>query len=136
MAATAKTVLQILAPTNQRVKLLRYKFSFDGIFPTNEPVVVRLVTQTTAGTMTAFNASLQKSEPSLPETIQTTVTTNASAEPTTGNNYDSLNVHPQGGYAEFSGPGSEIIIAGGGRLGIVMTAPATVNVVVSVECEE
>ncbi len=46
------------------------------------------------------------------------------------------NIHPQSGYEHIFGVADEDIIAGGGRVGIVCTAPATVNVIPWIKCEE
>lgn len=62
------------------------------------------------------------------ETLQTTAQHTATAEPTAGDVVDVIECHPQGGYEKIFAPGDEIIIPGGGRIGIEVTAPATVNV--------
>jgi hypothetical protein len=54
VASTAKTVVQAVAPTNQRVKLLGWGVAFDGVLTTGKPVAIRLLRQTTAGTMSAL----------------------------------------------------------------------------------
>ena len=124
-AATAKTVIQIVAPTNQRLKLKEWGVFFDGVSGTAEPVQVRLLRQTTAGTMSALTPV---SRVPISETIQTTAQHTATAEPTAGDVLDVIECHPQGGYEKIFAPGDEIIMAGGGRIGIECTAPATVNV--------
>lgn len=133
-AATAKTVLQVTAPTNQRVKVLRVGIFFDGTSPTAEPVQVRVLRQTTAGTMTSLTPV--KTDGSLSETIQSTAQHTASAEPTAGNVLEALEIHPQGGREIIYPFGQEPIIQGGGRLGIELTAPAVVNCRTYMICEE
>lgn len=132
-AATAKTVLQVVAPANHRVVLKRWGVFCDGVSPTAEPVQVRLLRQTTAGTMSA--ATPRKMD-GYAETIQSTAQKTASAEPTAGDVLAVLEVHPQQGYAEAFPYGDEPIIAGGGRVGIECTAPAGVNVRAQLICEE
>lgn len=133
-AAAAKTVLQVVAPANHRVKVLRWGVFFDGTSVTGEPVQVRLLRQTTAGTMSANTP--QKLDGSLAESILSTAQDNASAEPTAGGVLDAIEVHPQGGYEMVFPPGQEPVIPGGGRLGIECTAPAAVNCRAKLVCEE
>jgi len=134
VAATAKTILQALAPTNQRLALRSFGVAFDGVSGSAEPVLVELVRQTTAGTMSAASEVLE--DDSLPETPQGTGTKNASAEPTTGAVIKSYNVHPQSGFERAFGPDEEILVKGGGRLGLRCTAPAGVNVTGFLSFEE
>lgn len=125
-AATAETVLQIVAPTNQRVKVLGWGVFFDGTSVTAEPVQVILTRQTGAGTSSA-NTPVRL-DGSLSETIQTTARDTFTAEPTSDDaTIDVVEVHPQQGYEKLYPLGQEPIIDGGGRLGIKCTAPAAVN---------
>lgn len=132
-AATAKTIVQLVAPTNHRVKLLRWGVSFDGTNATAEPVTVRLLRQTTAGTMTSLTPVQVRP---VAETIQATAQHTATVEPTAGDVLDIQDVHPQTGYDYTFTPGQEIVLAGGGRIGIECTAPAIVNVVGKLFFEE
>jgi len=52
--ATAKTVLQLVAASNHCVKIKSWGVFFDGTSVTAEPVQVRLLRQTDAGTMSAL----------------------------------------------------------------------------------
>lgn len=133
-AATAKTVLKIVAPANHRVAILGWGVSFDGISPTAEPVVVRLLRQTTAGTFTSLTPV--KADGSLGETVQTTAGHTATVEPTAGNILKRVNVHPQSGYEEVVPLGQEFVLAGGEQVGIECTAPAAVNVIPYIKFEE
>lgn len=134
VAATAKTVIQLLAPTNQRVKILGWGVFFDGTSVTGEPVQVRFLRQTTSGTMSALTSYKQVG--GLSETIQTTATQNASAEPTPGDVLDVAEVHPQSSYEVKYPYGETPVINGGGRLGLECTAPAGVNVRAKIIFEE
>ena len=134
VAATAKTVLQILAPTNQRIAVRGWGVSFDGVSGSAEPVVVEVLRQTTAGTMTSGTSASEDGLGS--ETIQTTVTKAATAEPTAGTIIRQENIHPQTGVEFRFAPDEELIVPGGGRLGIRCTAPAGVNVLARFICEE
>lgn len=124
-AATAKTVLQLVAPSNQRLLLKKWGVFFDGSDPLAQPVEVVLMKQTTAGTMTSLTPV--KISPGS-ETVQATAQHTATAEPTSSDIRDVVEVHPQSGYEVLFPMGEEIPVAGGERVGIVCTAPATVNV--------
>jgi len=123
-AATAKTVIQLVAPANHRVRVLGWGIFFDGVNTAGEPVQVRVMRQTTAGTMSALTPV--QVQP-VSETIQSTAQHTATAEPTAGDLIDMIECHPQQGYEVKFPMGQEIIIAGSGRLGIECTAPAIVN---------
>lgn len=125
-AATAITVLQVVAPTNQRLALRSFSVSFDGVSPTAEPVQVELVKQSTAGTSTAATP-VRDGDPGS-ETLQVTAVKNCTVEPTTSDVLRRYEVHPQTGYERAFGPDEEIWIPGGTRLGMRCTAPAAVNV--------
>lgn len=132
-AATAKTVLQVVAPSNHKVIVKRWGVFFDGTSPTAEPVQVRLLRQTTAGTMSSATPRKLGTDS---ETIQSTAQKTATVEPTAGDVLMPIEVHPQQGYAEILPYGDEYEIAGGGRIGIECTAPAGVNVRAYMACEE
>lgn len=131
-AATAKTILQLVAATNHLVKILSWSISFDGVSPTAAAVVVQVVRQTTAGTMSANTP--KKLNDSLPETLQTTARDTATVEPTATDVLDTLNIHPQTGYK--TPYGYEVIMGGADRIGWKATAPAGVNAIVTVHFEE
>lgn len=132
-AATARTIIQVAAATNHRVRILGIGLHCDGTSPTAEPIKVDIYRQTTAGTMTALQPRLVAPAT---ESVQTTAQHSATAEPTYGDLIDSFEVHPQSGYAERYPVGQEIIVPGGGRLGVVCTAPATVNAIAKIHFEE
>jgi len=133
-AATAKTVVQIVAATNHRVKVLGWGVFFDGTSVTAEPVQVTLSRQSTAGTTSALTPV--KMDDSIAETLLTTARHTATAEPTTGDTVDVIEVHPQQGYEKLYPLGQELICGGGDRIGIVCTAPAAVNVRAKILFEE
>lgn len=132
-AATAKTVLQVVAASNHPVKILEWGVFFDGVSVTAEPVQIRLLRQSTAGTMSALTP-VERSNHGV--TLQTTAQHTATAEPTAGNVLASREVHPQSGYQEKFAIGQEIIIGSAGRIGIECTAPAGVNVRAEIVFEE
>lgn len=133
-AATAKTVLQLVAAANHRVKVLGYQLAFDGVSTTAEPVQIRVLRQTTAGTMTALTPT--KRDDSIADSLLTTAQHTATAEPTAGDVLEAMECHPQQGYAVFYPMGAEIIIGGGDRVGWELTAPAAVNVRLTAWFEE
>lgn len=128
-AATAKTVLQLIAAANHRVKVSRVSVSFEGTSPTDAPAQVDIYTQSNGGTMTANNPV--KDNAADDETLQTTATRNASAEPTAGDLLDSRLCHPQS--RVDLGP---FVIPGGGRIGVKVTAPNAVDCIASAVFEE
>lgn len=134
-AGVAKTVLQITAPTNQRVRILAFGIFFDGSVPNAEPVVVKLVRQSNAGTMSAL--TLVKTGPVAgSETLQTQGFHTATSEPTTTDILDIFEIHPQAGVEKLFPLGREIVIAGGTRLGLVVTSPSALNCIPKIFGEE
>jgi len=135
VAATAKTVLQIVAPAAQRDAISEATISFDGISNTAEPVVVRVVRQTTAGTSTA-RAPLRLDD-DIATALASTGGENFSAEPTDTDILATMEVHPQAGVIyQVPIPDGEFVIGAGDRLGIKATAPAAVNCLASFRGEE
>lgn len=133
-AATAKTILQARTPTNQAAALLGFAVSFDGTSATAEPVLVELVRYSSNGSMTS--AAGQKDDPGRQETIQTVGVKNATVEPAADSVIRYWDVHPQTGYERHFGADEEIIVPGGGRIGLRCTAPASVNVAGFINLEE
>jgi len=132
-AATAKTVLQLVAPAHQLLKVKGWGVFFDGVSVTAEPVQVRLLRQTDAGTMSALTPVKRSA---VTCTLQATAQHTATAEPTAGDVLAAREVHPQGGYQEIFPAGDEIVIGEAGRLGIECTATANVNVRAEIVFEE
>lgn len=133
-AATPKTVVQLVAPTNHRLKIIGWSIWFDGVSPTAEPVLVRVLRQTTAGTMTGLTPT--KVDDSIADTLLATAQHTATAEPTAGDVLERKEVHPQQGFEKIYPAGAELIVGGGDRIGIECTAPATVNCVSEIHFEE
>lgn len=133
VAATAKTVLQLVAPANVILAVNGAWVSFDGTSNTAEPALIEILRQTTAGTMTARNPLKTKDTSTA---LQATGQVNATAEPTAGDVLKTFHVHPQAGVIIPLDFDKEIEIAGGGRLGMRITAPANVNCLAGFEGEE
>lgn len=123
--ATTETVLQLVAATNHRVRIIGWGIAFDGVDPTEEPVKVVLKRSTTAGTSSA--GTVVKADDSLAETLQTTSRITFTAEPTAGDELEARYVHPQAGYEKLYPEGREIIVGGGDRIGLEVTTPTGVT---------
>jgi len=137
-AATAKTALQIVAASNHRVKILGITMSGKSASPTDQPIKYRILRQTDAGTSSAGTAGthLSKNNDADDETLQTAVRQTVTAEPTGGDVLEVGEFHPQNGLKWFFPFGQEVIVKGGGRLGIELTAPANQTAAVSIDFEE
>jgi len=136
VAATAKTLLQIVSATNQRVAIKEIGISFNGQVNTSEPVKVDLLMQSTAGTSNAL--TLGKENDSVAETLQTTARDTITAEPTavSGGVLRSWYIHPQAGQVFQLPIGDEIIIGGGKRIGLRVTSPTVVKAIGYLRGEE
>jgi len=129
-----KTVLQVIAPSNQRLKVGEFHISFKGTTNTDAPVLVEIARQSTAGTMSSL--TLVKADESADETLQATAQHTATAEPTETAVVKSFEVHPQGSYTWQATFGDELLVKGGTRLGIAVTASTSVSCVASMMLEE
>lgn len=115
--AVEKTILQLVAPTNQGLAVKGLEIAFRGTSVTQAPIVVQLARQTTAGTMTA--RTVKKKSLGGPA-LQATGQFNATAEPTKGDILWETTVHPQGTFSKNFRPDDEILVDGGGRLGLIV----------------
>ena len=131
---SAKTILQLIAAANHRVKVKEWSVSFDGTSNTADPILIEVLRQSDAGTMSVLTPV--KIDADGDETLQTTAQENATVEPTAGDVVMREQVHPQGGYTWQAPFGGELVINGGDRLGIRVTAGADVNAVVRMVFEE
>lgn len=147
MVATgvAKTHLQVVASTNDRVRVQGWGIFFKGTSATDPPVLVSMLRQSTAGTPggTPSAPTITKKNDSDQETVQTTVnggptTQTWTTEPTAGSVIETAEVHPQTGYRIFYPMGQEVMIATGTgtatRVGW-RTNTATLTYVASVEVD-
>lgn len=131
-----KTLIQLLAATNQRVKVGEVSISFNGTSNTATPILCEVLKQTSAGTLTN-TTTLVKEDAAYGETIQTTGKDTATAEPTDSAAVLTLEyVHPQTGFLWQAPYAQEHIIVGAGRLGVRVTAGASVSAGVRAVCEE
>ena len=134
VAATVKTLLQIVAPANQVILIHEVGIAFDGVAATDEPIIVDILRQTTAGTSTSH--TLLKRDSGRAETIQATCGKNHSVEPTAGDILYSREIHPQRGELIIFPIMRPIWVPGGTRLAIRATAPNNVNAIPFILAEE
>ncbi len=136
VAATAKTVAMVTAATNVPLRIKEIRVAFDGATSTATPAKVEYGRPSSAGTFTSQTP--KKRDTARAETVQTTGGVNASAEPTWTSVIDgSAYVPVYGGiYHYIVPPDNPITIAGGGRYGVRITAPANVNATVTISFEE
>ena len=114
-----KTLLQVEAPTNQRLLVKEVSISFNGDSTTDRPIVVKVERQNDAGTMTSLTP--QRLDPGVAETPQSSVTQNATAEPTAGELLISEFVHPQLGYTWRADLTIPLTVQGAGRLAVAIS---------------
>lgn len=138
VAATAKTVLQVKAATNQRVLIKGLKFLGKQAAGGTDAVCKVRMTRNSANFGTAGSTPVAgKLNPSNGETLQTTFGANFSAEPTTPTDSGLWwEVQPQGGIIEALPPGSWIEIPGGQSVQFEFTSTGTPTVLVTVTGEE
>lgn len=137
VAATPKTILQVKAPANQRLKIAN--ISILGKSPaggTDTPVKVR-VTRSTASFGTGTAATPSKRNPSDPETIQSTAFANFTVEPTTPTDGGVWwEVQPQSGIIQFMPPEYMMEVPGGQSLNLEATSVATPTLLCVIQYEE
>lgn len=131
---TIKTLLQLIAASNHAIIVDEWSISFTGVSNTGTPIWVRVLRQTTAGTMSAL--TVVKDPDDWDETIQTTAQHTATAEPTASDVLFAEHVHPQQGYTWQAPFGRGIKVGGGDRLGIEVTAGTSVSALVRACGEE
>lgn len=128
---SAKTILQVKALSNHRIHVKEWGISFEGTSNSAAPIQVRLLRQTSAGTMTSL--TVVKGNAGDDETLQVTAQHTATVEPSPSDVIDSVLVHPQTGYTWQAPYGEEIPVVGGGYLGIEVTAPAGVDCIATMK---
>jgi len=137
-AGVTRTVVQLVAASNHRAKLLKVSLSAKSASPTDQPIYYRILRQSGAGTSSAGTSGTHYAKQGdFAETLQTGVRVGfSSTEPTAGDVLESGEFHPQNGVMWFEPLAQEEVIPGGTRLGIELTAPASQTVVVSGRWEE
>lgn len=120
-----KTLIQLVAAANHAVEIKEVGIGFHGVNNTHEPILVQLIRQSTAGTMSA--ATPVKADDSGGDTFDTTAQHTATAEPTGGDVLRSWTVHPQTSLIFQTHDEAPIIIGAGDRVGLVVTAANSVS---------
>lgn len=135
-AATAKTILSVVAAANAPFRVTEFSVSFDGTSSTAEPVTVELCssTEATAGTSTS-QTPVQVGGPT--RTVQASGKRNFTAEPTVLTCMKRWLVHPQTGLTVQFPLGREPEqVTTADAIVIRCTAPAGVNAQGYIEFEE
>jgi hypothetical protein len=126
-AATAKTVLSVVAPASFGINWLRYEISFDGATSTAVPAKIELCTHTAAGAGTSTAATaIQVGGVVIASGV--TGATNYTVEPTVLTPFDTFTLPVYGGtgIVPFT-PGQEPNSVVSQGFAIRVTAPAAVN---------
>lgn len=130
-ANTDKTVLQLLAAANHRIKIKGYSLTIGGIIV--KDIQLRVLLQTTAGTP-GSTPTITKTT-GADETVQTVAKSTFSAEPSEGNVLQHKFL--QSSYEKIFPLGGELIIAGGSYVAIsVKSVGDTASVVAEFTFEE
>lgn len=133
--AATKTILQLIAAANVRLRIERVTIGFKGIVATEVPVGCELLRQTSAGTMSA--ATVEKQNESDDETLQVTAQHTATSEPAASTIKRAEPIHPQTSREWVFPPGRDLFVKGGERLGFRLNSPAQSGTVrVMIEGEE
>jgi hypothetical protein len=121
VAATAKTVIQLVTGATRKIWIKEMAIGFKSVTATDVPVLVQLVRQSTAGTMTANTPAPDvEGHPAAISTAQEAAT----AEPTSGVVVKEWLITPIGGQLVYQLPlGDEVEMAVSSKLGLLVTAP-------------
>ena len=138
-ADIARSILQVVAPVNQRVKVFGWSISFTG--PTGVPVKASVLTG--RGSVGVFDTALSGYDAltgsmtvtgEIDGTIQTLGNVGVSVEPTYAGCVDVISIDPITYYnVLFDEP---VILNGGDFLSVVVKAPAQTDVRAKLICEE
>jgi hypothetical protein len=134
-AATAKTILGIVAASGVACRLVEAGISFDGVSATAEPVTVELCRSSGAGAGTSTSQTPVQTRGAT-RTVQCSGARNYTAEPTTLTVLKRWLLHPQTGMMHQLPLGREPEHTGAGGLFLRCTAPANVNAQAYMEFEE
>ncbi len=135
VASTPLTVLQGVAATNTRALIKSLDISSNGITPTDPGILIDILVQSSAGTMSALTPVKTTSSDS--ETLQTTAQKTATGEPAAGTILRSFYYNEQTWVPIFFDP--PLPIVGGTRIGVRATPgtlTAATKIAVTATCEE
>lgn len=125
-----KTILQLITTSTDRIRVIEYGVTFDGVTATAVPVEVRLQRQTSAGTTPvalASNYDVTALDPASPTASVTAKRGIWAAEPTMGAILWATKIPPTSGIVIQKPLGQEPVVAVSGFIGIVVNAAAAVN---------
>lgn len=125
-AATVETLVQLIGHAVVKAKVIEWGVSFDGVTANNDPVRIRVLRQTTAGTRSsAVEVNWDPDNP----TANCLSFHTFSAEPTASDVLVEMQCHPQAGVMVQYPLGREITLdnSTASRLGIDVLAPQAVN---------
>ena len=136
-SSSMKTVLKVIAPSSNPIKIKEWGVFFDGVSVTAEPVNVAMCIYSTDETSwtTAAHVPTQRSGPTIVSKCVIQALASSSSHGSSGV-LAGLQVHPQSGYQEKFAFGDEIVIAGAKAVGIQCTAATTVNCKAQIVFEE
>lgn len=131
------TALLLTAPANQRLRVKSLSVYGKGVSPTDTPVKVRLYRTANAGTSSSTITPRALDE-SATETPQAVAATTFTVEPTGKTYLYTLEVHPQTGVIL---PLEDILsmavlVKGGSRFGVEVTAAQATTLAIGLEYEE
>lgn len=122
-SAAVKTVLQIKAPTNQRLVVIGFKVMGKSAAGGTDPGVKLRLTRSTSNFGTGSSATPAKLNPSNGETVQSTAFGNFTIEPTSPSDCGvTYEVNPQSGVIEYYPFDKPWPVPGGQSLQIEATA--------------
>jgi len=137
VASTAKTMLQIKAPANQRVLVRSLRLFGKQPAGGTDPVVKIRMTRSTANFGTGSSVTPGKNNPSNGETIQSVWAGNFSVEPTSPTDGGLWwELQPQSGIIELLAADKPIEIPGGQSAQFECTSTGTPTIMISAGAEE
>lgn len=122
---SAKTLVQLIAAANHAIEVSEVIIGFHGTTNAHEPILVELVRQTDAGTMSSL--TLVKGDDSVGDSLDTTAQHTATSEPTTTDVLRTWTVHPQTVMAYPFPEDTRPVVGAGDRVGLRVTAANAVN---------
>lgn len=135
-AATAKTVLNIIAPATFGLDLRSLDVSFDGVTAANVPVLVEICSSTQGAAGTAGSTPTVNQTYGRAITAGFTAGANYSAEPTALTAIDAFTLSPNGGLVIRDWPPNEGFDQDVSKaIAVRLTAPAIVNARVTMKFE-
>lgn len=125
-SSAVETVVQLATSASKSARLVRWSVSFTGTSPTDAPVRVDLLRQTSAGTSSAYTP--KRLDPSSDASLATGLTA-FTAEPVSGDVLETYQVTPYAGLLVMQyAPDERPVVLASQRLGVRCLAAAAVNV--------